>query len=647
MLYAVLLSVACTTLVAGVVRLVAQSANDQARRERALRARAFANIQVAVYQSQGIVGSLTLPATIIRTGATGIAATGTAVAVPGVDGLVRIEQTITYKGTSYFFRDFVGNLYASTQINWATRGDSSDFTIGGSSSAQDGTGVPDWAAVNLSGTPVGFNAVAFAGFSNSVTMQSSSISLLASSLGMTVAQLQTNEFIAFSVSNSASSSFANATFEFWRGNNKLVVAGNSVGTTRATITASNYQTMFGLGASPLGANTYVQVIVFDFDAITGGATFKTYSNQQRVVIASSSGTAAPRVDAMGRLDQAESAPVQGLLVEVGKGTGRNEYNSIVDVPVRFVGSAPSSNRNAQAISQEPNVFSGGANPSGWSTFGHYCSWSGTIVPPTTGNYQFRFTTDDGSRLWVNDKLAASSWAGQGATTYTSANIPLTANSSVSLWYEWWDWGGGEAYSLEWLPPGGSWTVIPDSQLRPGLGSENVAYFGFDDNISTGWSWQNTDIRKNANGTGPDGQTVPNSNGIGVYSGSYLGDFGGQNAETTLTLSGVSSGRIVLTCELIIFGSWELSGNGGPDYLNVTANGTQVASILGGDTATVDSGNSLPFVNVMSSGVTRLVRIEFQHSGGNLALKFKKSSPSNSNINNESFGLDNVMVRRKR
>ena len=43
-------------------------------------------------------------------------------------------------------------------------------------------------------------------------------------------------------------------------------------------------------------------------------------------------------------------------------------------------------------------------------------WSGDLVPSVSGKYTLAFATDDGCRLYIDDKMVIDSWKNRGLTT---------------------------------------------------------------------------------------------------------------------------------------------------------------------------------------------------------------------------------------
>ncbi len=633
MLYAVLLSVVCATLVAGVVRLAGISATDQARREKQFRARAFADEQLAVLKSQGKAGSLVVPGTLARSG-TGLALTGTYAASTTLTGVVNVEQTVRVGGMNHFFRDFVAVPGATTRFSFASLTYGADSLLNGIAGAAGAANAPDWSTASLdaSASPTASTTLSCFGFFSNADVGAAAKAALLTELGLTSAQFANYDLIAFSVSNSTNPTFTTTTWEFFKRNLRIRVAGNGTGTLNGTVSQATYQAMFGLGASPLSGTTTIRAVLFDFDLMTGGAAFRTNSSQLRAFVYTTSGSTAPRIDGLARLDAGETSPVMGGFIESGSRITNNGLGGMSAIVARGVMSF-SDNANSSPIDI----------PIGTTAGDNIAQYTGNLVPPATGNYQFRITTDDGARLWVNGVNRISTWQAQGPTVYTTGTIALAANTLVPICFEWYTSGGQEARKVEWMLPSGVWEVIPDESVRPTSGTEPVGRgsWSFNDNNSTGFTW--TGIRNN-NG-GPVGQ--PNANGI--TEGQYLGDFGGNgDPGPTFTANNIAAGRILVTYEVNIAGSWESSSPHGPDYVQVLANGTQIMQVLGTDTGNYELSTTMPFASITASGNWRIMRSEFMHPGGTLTLKWQKSSPNNGNaINQESFYLDNITIRRFR
>jgi large repetitive protein len=102
-------------------------------------------------------------------------------------------------------------------------------------------------------------------------------------------------------------------------------------------------------------------------------------------------------------------------------------------------------------------------------------WEGFITIPTTGTYQFRTNSDDGSRLWLgslNGTTSPYSFSGSptvnndglhGSQDRTSVNLNLTAGV-YPIAIAFYEQGGGESMTVSWRTPatGTSFVAIPNS-----------------------------------------------------------------------------------------------------------------------------------------------------------------------------------------
>lgn len=86
--------------------------------------------------------------------------------------------------------------------------------------------------------------------------------------------------------------------------------------------------------------------------------------------------------------------------------------------------------------------------------------TGVITLPSSGSWQFRMTSDDGSRLWIDGAPLINNDGLHGATAVTGT-ITLAAGAHA-LELRYFEWTGGNQLRLEWRPPGGAWAVVPAS-----------------------------------------------------------------------------------------------------------------------------------------------------------------------------------------
>ncbi|MEU3734664.1 family 16 glycoside hydrolase [Streptomyces sp. NPDC033538] len=98
--------------------------------------------------------------------------------------------------------------------------------------------------------------------------------------------------------------------------------------------------------------------------------------------------------------------------------------------------------------------------------------SGYLVAPRDGTYVFRLTSDDGSRLTLNDATVIDHDGLHGAEP-KDGTVELTAGAHP-LRVEHFDRGGGQELRLSWMPPGESeFTVVPREALSTDAGVVRV------------------------------------------------------------------------------------------------------------------------------------------------------------------------------
>ncbi len=92
--------------------------------------------------------------------------------------------------------------------------------------------------------------------------------------------------------------------------------------------------------------------------------------------------------------------------------------------------------------------------------------AGYVEIETAGDYVFRLISDDGSKLWIDDKLVVDHDGPHGATPKDGA-ITL-ASGLHTLLIRHFEMGGGERLLLEWQPPSakaGEFSLVPARQLK--------------------------------------------------------------------------------------------------------------------------------------------------------------------------------------
>jgi hypothetical protein len=102
------------------------------------------------------------------------------------------------------------------------------------------------------------------------------------------------------------------------------------------------------------------------------------------------------------------------------------------------------------------------------------NWTGSVLVPDTGEYEFRVTSLNGVRLYVNPPEGGSEkdalidlWVSSGASRSASSAIFLLGGRSYPLKVEFFKYKDKTAgLKLEWRTPGGAWALIPPANLSP-------------------------------------------------------------------------------------------------------------------------------------------------------------------------------------
>jgi cytochrome c553 len=96
-------------------------------------------------------------------------------------------------------------------------------------------------------------------------------------------------------------------------------------------------------------------------------------------------------------------------------------------------------------------------------------WQGSVIAPDTGEYEFIVRTDNGARLWVNDRETAliDAWVRSGNDTEFRATIKLLGGRSYPLRLEFFKFKEKKAsIHLLWKPPQREVEVIAERHLTP-------------------------------------------------------------------------------------------------------------------------------------------------------------------------------------
>jgi hypothetical protein len=93
-------------------------------------------------------------------------------------------------------------------------------------------------------------------------------------------------------------------------------------------------------------------------------------------------------------------------------------------------------------------------------------WIGQLSVPTSGNYVFQTSSDDGVRLYLNGAQLIGNWTDHGTTNNNSSAVALFAGRRYDLVLEYYDRTGGAVAKLNWQTPGASgFTPIAAAQLH--------------------------------------------------------------------------------------------------------------------------------------------------------------------------------------
>jgi beta-glucosidase len=80
-------------------------------------------------------------------------------------------------------------------------------------------------------------------------------------------------------------------------------------------------------------------------------------------------------------------------------------------------------------------------------------WTGTLIAPESGEYGFRFASENGYRVWVGDKLVVDEWGVGDAPSILSGRITLEKGRRYPIRVEGFQRGQRSSQQLVWSPPG--------------------------------------------------------------------------------------------------------------------------------------------------------------------------------------------------
>jgi hypothetical protein len=102
-------------------------------------------------------------------------------------------------------------------------------------------------------------------------------------------------------------------------------------------------------------------------------------------------------------------------------------------------------------------------------------WTGNFSF-NAGGYTFSMTSDDGSRLYIDNQLVLDKWIDQPATTYTAAKTLTAGSHEIKM--EYYENGGGAVAKLSWTQGSGTSTNPPAGTAcpKPSLNAFTGCYY---------------------------------------------------------------------------------------------------------------------------------------------------------------------------
>ncbi len=274
----------------------------------------------------------------------------------------------------------------------------------------------------------------------------------------------------------------------------------------------------------------------------------------------------------------------GDLVNYGRAVANAEWALAYSAPTTAGGNT-SIDFRSYYNGQEGNIFGSlGFN----RQFDHSAVFDGYLDVPTTGQYEFRIGSDDGTVLYINDQLVINNDYWQGFTWRDNVGSPITLTAGLNkIMFGFYQGGGGAGMALEWRPQGSStWQPMLNSSLRFDTAPDYTPSSYSVGNAFTVSGNSGVDLASMAAGgtatfgalTMDDGATLSATgsgrsatfNGLTVTNGSAIG-FGG---DATINLGAVTGSP----------GSLSRSGSGTVNYSGSLAVGSGGLSFTGGTIA---------------------------------------------------------------
>lgn len=91
-------------------------------------------------------------------------------------------------------------------------------------------------------------------------------------------------------------------------------------------------------------------------------------------------------------------------------------------------------------------------------------WTGKLTAPATGDYTFATQSDDGVRLWVDDKNVIDAWTDHSSRRDTGT-VRLNAGQTYAIKLSYYENYGDAVIRLFWKVPGQAEAIVPSGVLR--------------------------------------------------------------------------------------------------------------------------------------------------------------------------------------
>ena len=92
-------------------------------------------------------------------------------------------------------------------------------------------------------------------------------------------------------------------------------------------------------------------------------------------------------------------------------------------------------------------------------------WTGQVLANANGTHTFTVNSDDGVRLWVNNKLLVDDWTDHSPAEH-SGSVALTKGQLYDIRLEFYENSGTAVVQLFWRGPGFGRRVVPQANLYP-------------------------------------------------------------------------------------------------------------------------------------------------------------------------------------